>query len=125
MASPSSLVMDTGRAWPPKNPYTNSTTTPNTLPGDPAMRSKWLPALGFLWKDTPGLHADLFYGRTPAGGNKDEKTPLVRYMYQALDESSKDARELTYKPFHHLYNPEGTRFVTNGGPKGLYPHHRG
>ncbi len=84
-----------------------------------------MPAFSYLWQDTLGQHADLYYGRTPEGGNTGEKTPVVRYMYKALDESSKDARDATYKPFHHLFNPEGTRVVTNGGPKGLYPHHRG
>jgi hypothetical protein len=32
---------------------------------------------------------------------------------------------LTYKVFHHLFDPSGKRLVTNGGPTGLYPHHRG
>jgi hypothetical protein len=82
----------------------------------------WTPR-NFFWKDTRGLHADLFFG--DALDSKDPATPFVRYMYQALDESSKDTRDLTYKVFHHLYNPEGTRVVTNGGPKGLFPHHRG
>src|SRR5208337_3925713 len=32
----------------------------------------------------------------------------------------------TFKVFHHLYDPAGTRFVTNPGlAGGLYPHHRG
>ena len=46
--------------------------------------------------------------------------PVLRYMYKALDDSSKESREQTYKVYHHLYDPAGTRFVTNG-PHGLYP----
>jgi hypothetical protein len=45
-------------------------------------------------------------------------------MHTALDVSSKEAREATYKPYHHMYDPEGKRYVTKG-PGGLFPHHRG
>src|SRR5262249_26881245 len=37
---------------------------------------------------------------------------------------TKDKREITYKVYHHLYDPDGQFFVTKG-PGGLYPHHRG
>src|SRR5207302_7271772 len=50
--------------------------------------------------------------------------PILRYMHPSLDESSKEKRELTYKVFHHLYDPAGKRLVTKG-PGGLYTHHRG
>jgi hypothetical protein len=53
-----------------------------------------------------------------------ERRAVLRYMHQALDESSKEARDRTNKVFHHLYDPAGTRFVTNGAG-GRYPHHRG
>jgi hypothetical protein len=54
-------------------------------------------------------------------------------MQRAYDDSTPEARDKTYKVFHHLYDPEGTRFVTNGGQTDpfddikqlLYPHHRG
>lgn len=59
--------------------------------------------------------------------------PVLRYMHKPYDDSSKDARDKSYKVFHHLYDPEGKRIVTNGGhtdpytdaKKLLYPHHRG
>jgi len=73
------------------------------------------PAEGFSWKDTPGEHAELRYG----------KRPVLRYMYKELDESSTAAREATFKAFHQVYNPAGTRFVTNPGIGGRFPHHRG
>src|SRR5262249_7973786 len=76
----------------------------------------------FLWHDKKGEFADLEYVAARGGARR---TPVMRYMYKALDESSTDARDLTYKVFHHLFDPEGKRLVTNGGPKGLYPHHRG
>ncbi|HZU34792.1 MAG TPA: DUF6807 family protein, partial [Gemmataceae bacterium] len=68
----------------------------------------------FVWKDTPGEYAELSFGNRP----------VLRYMYHALDESSKEKRDQTFKVFHHLYDPTGTRLVTNG-PSGLFPHHRG
>ncbi len=33
-------------------------------------------------------------------------------------------REATYKPFHHVYAPDGSRVVTKG-PGGQFTHHRG
>lgn len=68
-------------------------------------------AEGFAWKDTPGKYRELSYG----------EKPVLRYMYETLDESRRDE---TYKVFHHLYNPAGTRFATKGHG-GLYTHHRG
>ncbi len=59
---------------------------------------------------------------------------ILRYMNQGYDKSTPEKRDRTYKVFHHLYDPAGKRFVTNGGecdvPLGekqklLYPHHRG
>jgi hypothetical protein len=68
----------------------------------------------FRWQDTPGQQMDLFFG----------DRPVLRYMYAPLDDSTKDKRELTYKVFHHLFDPAGKRLVTKG-PGGLYTHHRG
>lgn len=69
---------------------------------------------GFAWNDTPGKHIDLRWaGR-----------PVLRYMYEALDDSSKERRELTYKPFHHLYDPTGKVLLTKGAG-GQFTHHRG
>jgi hypothetical protein len=45
-------------------------------------------------------------------------------MYTPLDESTKERRMATYKVYHHVYDPQGTKFVTKGAG-GLYPHHRG
>ena len=72
------------------------------------------PAGGFTWKDTPGKHAELSFG----------DRPVLRYMYQALDDSDAAIRTQTYKVFHHLYDPAGTRFITKGAG-GQYTHHRG
>ncbi|NQT41382.1 MAG: PmoA family protein [Planctomycetes bacterium] len=69
---------------------------------------------GFLWKtgdnDCPELSRD---GR-----------PVLRYMCLPFDDSTPERRHDTYKVFHHLYNPAGTRVVTKG-PGGQYTHHRG
>ena len=69
---------------------------------------------GFRWKDTAGDNAELSFG----------SRPVLRYMYKAIDDSSKEAREQTYKVFHHLYDPTGQRLVTKGAG-GQYTHHRG
>jgi len=69
---------------------------------------------GFRWQDSAGEYAELKFG----------DRPVMRTVYKAIDESSKEARELTYKVYHHLYDPSGGRLVTKG-PGGLYTHHRG
>ncbi|WP_425617852.1 PmoA family protein [Anatilimnocola sp. NA78] len=66
------------------------------------------------WKDTPGEHMDLIMGGKP----------VLRYMYAKLDESSKDKRSETFKPYHHVFDPVGKRLITKG-PGGKFPHHRG
>jgi len=69
---------------------------------------------GFAWKHVEGEHAELSLG----------SRPVLRYMCKPLDSSTPEARDETYKVYHHLYNPAGTRFATKG-PGGKYPHHRG
>src|SRR5579859_3489309 len=69
---------------------------------------------GVAWKDEPNDYAELSIG----------KRPVLRYMYKGLDESSKQARDSTFKIYHHVYDPKGERFVTKG-LGGLFPHHRG
>jgi hypothetical protein len=71
-------------------------------------------AHSFRWHDTPGEYVELRY----------DARPVLRYMHKKLDESSQKNRELTYKVYHHLFDPAGTRLVTKG-PGGLYTHHRG
>jgi hypothetical protein len=82
----------------------------------------------FAWTDKKGEYDELSLTRSGT------ITPVLRYMDRPYDNSSKDAREKSYKVFHHLYDPAGKRFVTNGGftnenitdpKKLLYPHHRG
>ena len=47
-----------------------------------------VPPHQFTWQDQKGLHADLIWNQF----RKDPReTPVLRYMYKALDESSKDA----------------------------------
>jgi hypothetical protein len=82
----------------------------------------------FAWFEKKGEYAELV--QTYSG----KMVPFLRYMDRPYDPSSNEAREKTYKVFHHLYDPAGKRFVTNGGftnanitdpKKLLYPHHRG
>jgi hypothetical protein len=81
------------------------------------------PSNEFQFKEIDGAYTDLWRGTQP----------IFRYMHRAYDNSSDANRDKTYKVFHHLYDPTGTRIVTNGGQsdpgsegkKLLYPHHRG
>ena len=66
------------------------------------------------WVDTPGKSIELRNG----------DQPVVRYMYQAIDESSPETREKTYKPYLHVFSPDSKQLLTKG-PGGLFPHHRG
>ncbi|HTQ39571.1 MAG TPA: DUF6807 family protein [Pirellulales bacterium] len=72
----------------------------------------------FQWHDTPGDHDDLTFGNRP----------VLRYMYHPLDESSDDARMATFKPYHHVFDPDtGTQLLTKGpeGQPNDWPHHHG
>lgn len=68
----------------------------------------------FGWSDTPGKHMDLTLG----------ETPVVRYMYERVDNSTPERRSETFKVYHHVYDQSGKRLLTKG-PGGLFPHHRG
>lgn len=68
----------------------------------------------FAWKDTPGKQMDLTLG------NKS----VLRYMYERVDNSTKERRGETFKVYHHVFDPTGEKLVTKG-PGGLFPHHRG
>jgi hypothetical protein len=48
---------------------------------------------------------------------------LARYMY-ALDLSDGDTRHETYKPFLHVFDPDGDQPITKGAG-GQFTHHRG
>jgi hypothetical protein len=84
------------------------------------LRGKWLAnqkLVGgeyFAWHDTPGEFTELRHG----------DRPVLRYVYQAFDDSTKEKRELTFKVYHHLFDPSGKEIITKG-PGGLYTHHRG
>jgi len=69
---------------------------------------------GFSWRDEPGKFSLLSYG----------EIPVLKYMYERVDNSSKERRMETYKVYHHLYGEDGAYLMTKG-PGGLYPHHRG
>lgn len=68
----------------------------------------------FKWKDEKGLHRDLWFG----------DRPVARYMYEAVNTSSDQDRERTYKPYHHIYDWAGKELITKG-PGGQFTHHRG
>jgi hypothetical protein len=57
----------------------------------------------FTWEDADGETTLLYDGR-----------PAARYMHPTLDESSPEARERTFKPYHHVFSPDGARLLTKG-----------
>ncbi len=86
----------------------------------------------FVWTDKKKEYSELGY--------QDGKRvrPILRYMKKPYDTSSDMARNQSYKVFHHVYDLQGKRFVTNGGHTDLpfdannkqlrgllFPHHRG
>lgn len=72
-------------------------------------------AASFSWKETPNQSAELsFAGK-----------PVLQYMCLPYDDSSKEKRDRTYKVFHHLYDPDGQRQLTQGVGGKVFPHHRG
>ncbi len=72
------------------------------------------PSAAFHWQDMANQHNLLSFG----------SRPVLDFMCRPLDESSKEAREETFKPFHHLYDPDGKILMTKG-PGGYFTHHRG
>lgn len=80
-----------------------------------------LQPVSFEYVDVHGQYFDLKYG------NKN----VLRFMNMKRDGTTKDTHELTFKPFHHVFDPEkGQTLLTNGAGLAadkalLYPHHRG
>lgn len=65
------------------------------------------------WADEPGSASLLLGGK-----------PLVRYEQPTYDAASEASRVLSYKPFHHVFDPAtGIRLTKGDG--GQYTHHRG
>jgi len=71
----------------------------------------------FKWKDSS---IDKLKSMDLLFGDK----PVLRYMYTPFDNKDEEGLELTKKPFHHVFDPNGSRLITKG-MGGLYPHHRG
>tara|TARA_B110000003_G_C16638822_1_gene529372 strand:- start:385 stop:1338 length:954 start_codon:yes stop_codon:yes gene_type:complete len=63
------------------------------------------------WQNEEGKHIDLLYA----------EKKIARYVYEKMDPND---RERTYKPFHHIYQSNGSDFLTKG-PGGKFTHHRG
>lgn len=69
----------------------------------------------FAWTDTEGKHLELTF----------QNRPVARYVYEAIDESSPQRRDETYKPFCHIYRPDKREDFLTKGPGGSFTHHRG
>jgi hypothetical protein len=71
----------------------------------------------FVWKDSSEgkvKSKDLCFGNRP----------VLRYMYTPFDGSSQESIDITRKPYHHIFDPDGSRLITKGDG-GKFPHHRG
>jgi len=87
---------------------TKATYTVTVTPGGPDA------AKGYRWTKAEGKSAELSHGGRP----------VLKYMCEPVDDSSAARREETFKVYHHLYDPTGTKLLTKG-PGGTFPHHRG
>ncbi len=65
----------------------------------------------FSWRNIGPQSDRLFLG----------ERPVLQYEFPVYDP---DNVEMTKKPFHHVFSPNGVRMITKG-PGGLYSHHRG
>ena len=79
-----------------------------------ALSTAHTASAGFEWQVADATNTDLLLD-----GKK-----IARYVHPVLDEDSKESREATYKPFHHVYDADGKDFLTKG-PGGKFTHHRG
>lgn len=69
----------------------------------------------YTWADTSGKFIELL----------SNDRPVARYVYEAIDESSPERREETFKPFCHVYRfGSKDEFLTKGAG-GKFTHHRG
>lgn len=69
----------------------------------------------FTWEENEGNYLDIKY----------KTRYIARYMYEAIDESTPERREETYKPYCHIFKWwSKDNFVTKGAG-GKFTHHRG
>lgn len=67
------------------------------------------------WHDTPGKFVELRFG----------DRPVLRTMYEPLDDSSPARHLATFKVYHHVFSPDGKTLLTDWDAKQVFPHHRG
>ena len=85
-----------------------------------------------------GLNANAEYKWHDDGSQTSElqrgSSPVLKYMYENVDESSPEKTYATMKVFHHVFTPDGSRMMTKGPGDGkfsklknggLFAHHRG
>ena len=86
----------------------------------------------YKFRVVEGKHVDLvLINHIQDRGSENLGKSVLRYMNAKHDATTKDTHELTFKPFHHVFDPAtGKVLLTNGAglaaDKSLqYPHHRG
>ncbi len=77
--------------------------------------------LAFQFKETPGEYVDLLF----------DQRPVLRYINKPRDGTTKDTHELTFKPYHGVFDPtDGKSLITStaylsADKTKMFPHHRG
>jgi hypothetical protein len=69
-------------------------------------------AAGFAWQDGTDETTLTYDGR-----------PALQFIRPVYDDATPDTIQNTFKPYHHVFSPDGETRLTKG-PGGLYPHHR-
>ena len=96
---------DHARLWWVVNQAAGETVRYRLVPNDECVSE------GFSWQDTGERSSRLVRNGQP----------VIQYEYPVYD--PEDVPH-TKKPFHHVFDPAGTRKITKG-PGGLYSHHQG
>ncbi len=75
----------------------------------------------FRFQEAKGEHVDLLFG----------DKPVLRYINRKHDGTTADSHDVTFKPFHHVFDPvDGKTVITSGAypnsdKTAKFPHHRG
>ncbi len=118
ISTPSARTFDRPDSKPASGIYELQFILPSLAKGESielvATESGLNPNQQFQWHDDGSVQSELQFG----------DRPVIKYMYEPVDDSTPERRGETYKVFHQVYTPDGNQLITKG-PGGLFPHHRG
>lgn len=118
ISTPSASELGVDSSAPKKGRYELQFVVPSLKKGQTlklvASKSGLNPHNAFQWHDDGSSESELRF----------DDLAILKYMYEAVDDSTPQRRGETYKVYHQVYTPDGKRLLTKG-PGGLFPHHRG